>query len=467
MSNVSEDCISPEADRGTIALRAWAYTMLILLPLVLGSGVYLWKKNEKLIYLQRRGPFIVFLLFFGVIGSFLVSPLYRIFLNEEDNIVTSCFFVNFVSAIVLPLIILPNFLRMISFLFRATLNKELNIMHGKTKKGERAVGPVLFRDKVISEVNTSALDVETLNHINNLKFRSSTKFSLIIAAVLIVIILLFGFSYAFITCPTQISDRCDYVFASNSIAILLLFPLIPASILYIYVWYLTKDTSDPFKIKQEIKLFFGLLVLGIFFIVLSAFDVGGFAPTDSDDDIYFKWAQINDLITLIYFVHAVHIQVYYAIKFEKSSTKVFPMSLTEVLKNPDAAQLFKAFLEAEFSVENFLAYNILTNWRKNFDEEDDRVDKEARNIFRRWIDPKNKGVNISHKTRKKVQQNLESEEFTETLFDPIIAELFQLMERDSFLRFVNTDEYKVFVGAADPQPFQKEQYPPGNFFRCC
>ena len=53
----------------------------------------------------------------------------------------------------------------------------------------------------------------------------------------------------------------------------------------------------------------------------------------------------------------------------------------------------------------------------------------------------------------------------QTFFDTAIAEVFNLMERDGFIRFVGTDEYREFVGVQDPSMLEKDYWIDEH--RCC
>jgi len=141
------------------------------------------------------------------------------------------------------------------------------------------------------------------------------------------------------------------------------------------------------------------------------------------------------------------------------STKSHHSSLAEVqkdfniiLKDSEGIELFQKFLQREWSVENLLFWKAAEEYRSKFDA---RTAEEsmllAKKMFAEFVTPDAPlCVNLPYKIRMDITQKVDGmEPITRDFFSSAQEEIFNLMLKDSFRRFVFRDDtgYKEFKAA--------------------
>ncbi|XP_025106028.1 regulator of G-protein signaling 7-like isoform X3 [Pomacea canaliculata] len=130
--------------------------------------------------------------------------------------------------------------------------------------------------------------------------------------------------------------------------------------------------------------------------------------------------------------------------------RLWSLSFRELLKDPLGVREFETFLKKEYSGENLrfwcacedLKFTPLSNVRNCI-----------QTIYREFLTPGSPHeVNIDSKTNEKVQQNLQCEKLSRFTFDPAQEHIFVLMKKDSYPRFLRSEQYKtVLANALQPE----------------
>ncbi|XP_036453366.1 regulator of G-protein signaling 13 [Colossoma macropomum] len=129
-------------------------------------------------------------------------------------------------------------------------------------------------------------------------------------------------------------------------------------------------------------------------------------------------------------------------KFKPSETLLWSQSLETLLKSKNGMATFQAFLKSEFSDENIEFWLICEEYKKI--KSTSRLGSRAKKIFERYIQAEApKEINIDHKTREVIKQNVQAP--TRWCFDEAQRIVFGLMEKDSYPRFLRSDLYRTLL----------------------
>ncbi|KAL6489940.1 hypothetical protein MHYP_G00002850 [Metynnis hypsauchen] len=129
-------------------------------------------------------------------------------------------------------------------------------------------------------------------------------------------------------------------------------------------------------------------------------------------------------------------------KFKPSETLVWSQSLESLLKSKNGMATFQSFLKSEFSDENIEFWLICEEYKKI--KSTSRLSSRAKKIFERYIQAEApKEINIDHKTREEIKQNVQTP--TRWCFDEAQRIVFGLMEKDSYPRFLRSDLYRTLL----------------------
>jgi len=136
--------------------------------------------------------------------------------------------------------------------------------------------------------------------------------------------------------------------------------------------------------------------------------------------------------------------------------------LRDVLRYFDAAEALRRFLEKELSVENLRFVRAVQKW-KEVSEKNLRA--AAEEIIDEYIKAgSHSQVNISNKLRNCVLEEFQNTEITQDFFDEAFKEVYLLLERDSFKRFIKSPFFKdllhkmgtsMDINAVDSESVQK------------
>ena len=107
-------------------------------------------------------------------------------------------------------------------------------------------------------------------------------------------------------------------------------------------------------------------------------------------------------------------------------------------------KLFTEFLQQEHSLENLLFWTEVESLREMFASEDPIVvAAKARTLYTEFVKPMAAyEVNIAGTTRKKIEEHLELEHINEDIFDAAQGQVYSLMHRQSYPRFLMSDLFK-------------------------
>ncbi|XP_065830147.1 regulator of G-protein signaling 3-like [Oscarella lobularis] len=119
-------------------------------------------------------------------------------------------------------------------------------------------------------------------------------------------------------------------------------------------------------------------------------------------------------------------------------------SFDALLANQDGLDLFRRFLESEFSEENVLFWTACEEMKQLKRHE---LEHKAKEIFSKYIAlDAPMEVNIDAETRKSVLPFLDNPSYT--MFNQAQRAIFHLMERDSYKRFLESEEFHAAEEAA-------------------
>lgn len=500
-------CVSSEVKRASDGLVSYSYVYVVLVSVVLISGGWLWWIYRRNIWLYRRNPRIVAFYYVAMLGNLTIGPIYRIALNSEVLFFSSCGFGNTLIVAGPALFLIPNLIRIALFHTRVQLAKTLVSLDTRRSMVAYESQVDLQKMDTIPDANTSVffrskkylsstrmsltLSDKEEKKIRKYKFRASEKFGFRLALLIFAIIISLAGAITLSTCPMPRlgSSTCEYGLANGFLNYIVVLPLIPLIVGTIYYSRLARKYPDPFQVKKEIYIYFVIALGSLFAFGLHFFNIGGFTfdlkdPQFEDRNINFKFLILVDYMALLTFIHAFHYQVYCSIKYENNLMKEYPIGLEEVLDHPEASVMYKSYLQTEFSVELYIVYKLITAWKKNraalkvipkqsglssqrsqsqldvkslppVEDELAASDERARDIFSTWIDPSgdNIVVNIGYQLLEELRENIQDEIVTDgdghydrDLFDDLQIELLRLMRDDSFVRFANSTDYKIFSG---------------------
>ena len=115
-----------------------------------------------------------------------------------------------------------------------------------------------------------------------------------------------------------------------------------------------------------------------------------------------------------------------------------------LLDDEGGRKLFTEFLQQEHSLENLLFWSEVESLRQMFLSTDiSAVTEKARTLYTDFVKPMAVNeVNIAGKTRKEIEEQLELEHITSDIFDAAQGQVYSLMHRQSYPRFLVSDLFK-------------------------
>ncbi|XP_023317705.1 regulator of G-protein signaling 17 isoform X1 [Trichogramma pretiosum] len=126
-------------------------------------------------------------------------------------------------------------------------------------------------------------------------------------------------------------------------------------------------------------------------------------------------------------------------------------SFDRLMRNPLGRKLFKEFLVSEYSDENIAFWLACEQLKK--EENNDKIEEKARVIYEDYISiisPKE--VSLDSRVREIVNRNMTHP--TPHTFDEAQLQIYTLMHRDSYPRFVNSELYQKMarINSGPPSP---------------
>jgi hypothetical protein len=127
-----------------------------------------------------------------------------------------------------------------------------------------------------------------------------------------------------------------------------------------------------------------------------------------------------------------------AVMHHASSLAEIERDFRQVLEDEEGFALFQKFLEQEWSVENILFWKAAVEFRKTFEQQkQEENNMRAKKMFEEFISTDAPlCVNLPFGVRTKVTSNCNEIDISQELFQEAEKEIFNLMLKDSFRRFV-------------------------------
>ncbi|XP_031831529.1 regulator of G protein signaling double hit isoform X2 [Nomia melanderi] len=114
-------------------------------------------------------------------------------------------------------------------------------------------------------------------------------------------------------------------------------------------------------------------------------------------------------------------------------------SFEKLMRSAAGRKLFREFLRSEFSEENIAFWTACEDFKRENNPE--RIKTEAQFIYKEYIsEDSSKEVSLDARVREIVNNNMEQP--TPHTFDEAQLQIYTLMQRDSYPRFVNSDIYR-------------------------
>ncbi|XP_026229392.1 regulator of G-protein signaling 13-like [Anabas testudineus] len=117
-------------------------------------------------------------------------------------------------------------------------------------------------------------------------------------------------------------------------------------------------------------------------------------------------------------------------------------SLERLLSSKYGMKIFQAFLKTEYSDENIEFWLVCEDYKKI--KSSFRMSSKAKKIFKLYIQAEApKEINIDHKTREVIRNNINAP--TTVCFNDAQRIVYELMEKDSYPRFLKSDIYQALM----------------------
>ena len=121
------------------------------------------------------------------------------------------------------------------------------------------------------------------------------------------------------------------------------------------------------------------------------------------------------------------------------------MTLTAFLKLPGAVSAFRSYLQSEYADESLAFLQCVEEYRQS--EQKSRL---ARSIFEQFVrNDAPREINISGQSRQAIERAVREGLYEEDLYDRARKELILMLEYDSYVRFMQSEEYRTWKRQAE------------------
>lgn len=249
----------------------------------------------------------------------------------------------------------------------------------------------------------------------------------------------------------------DYVLASYMLVFLVIF---------IFFAYTLRGAHDGFYIRQELKLT-GTLSIPTVFVWLLFNNVGVFKTINNTVFPFstLSFTACGCLALIFSTLWPLFRSIFQPPVLHRLDIANDLGTLEGILRDEEGHRSFQKFLTKEFSVENILFWREIEEFRKqqfeSLNSREFNATERAQAIMQEYIvEDSPFQVNLpgevvqnlffAMKTTGKVRRKEDgkphsAEDFNETVFDECQADIFKLMDRDSFPRYIRGDLYKTFI----------------------
>ncbi|VDK18219.1 unnamed protein product [Anisakis simplex] len=132
-------------------------------------------------------------------------------------------------------------------------------------------------------------------------------------------------------------------------------------------------------------------------------------------------------------------------KFQNFSSNEWTFAFDRVITDDEGRNEFTKFLQSEYSEENILFWWAVQELRLCV-EDRTAFERMVREMFETFIATDSPlAINIDHDTRTEIierVQLMDAASVPNTIFDKAQSQIYRLMEKDCFSRFVHTQAYK-------------------------
>lgn len=429
---VFEECRQPYILQLTDGLRYFRFFLFTFHSVVLFVGMFLWIKYINLPRLSVR-PFAIIFLYFSYfvlenIGNSLTEAT-----NNKVIFLSTCVVQQFIfhtkTLTFLAILLLSLFYYFMRFkLFQTVLSSKSPYLMSKANSS--------LREEVRLSDITKTLSV--------LKY-SNPYFLKKAAFVAAVLATLWGLIAVSIFCPqissSNVCPNDGLIFTQGFIfGVLGLFVFV----IMVYTSYVTTIFPDPFGIIREVLVITGLYILK--FTLLQSLEV--VFPFSQGVLYRFTPFTATSIATTLQLLYVFPYQIYLA--FNQKQLEALPFH--DILTHKGSLEMFKLHIQNENSAENLKLYLAVNTFKTNsFNSSLDK--KLAKLIYDAFIDENGKQpVNLPYQMRKDLQEIFDSNgqnkkiEFDATVYDAAQNHVFNLMESDSYVRFINGPLYRLFNG---------------------
>jgi len=131
----------------------------------------------------------------------------------------------------------------------------------------------------------------------------------------------------------------------------------------------------------------------------------------------------------------------------KSNTKrLSGLRLEHVLENPVYLKVYVEYCVKEFATEQPLFYGDILKFKQNLKLmiNDEEKEKQIREIFRKYLQVDSVfQLNVPQSLVEALELKITNKEFTDSIFDTILAHVVDMMKDDSWVRFLRSNDFKM------------------------
>lgn len=392
------------------------YSAMCILVILITSGLWL-RLHKRLAYLEKRGYVLILFVTLGLICNLFTGPLTRT-TNNRESFIQTCSIANLSFILVAPTLTLGACSGVFMFTRRVNLGKVL----AKASDPEHNV---------------------TLKQLNKAWFRTTNRYTLILAGICYVLIVGICIGISTRLCPELGSEECIITEISNILIVSVLFlSFVALLVLVVYITWSLRTYPDPFYILRSVRNGIGIsLLIQVPGFILSGLNLGD--PTsESKEEIFFTYGILFDFPILVFYLYFGPYQIYKAFKFDALENIYSDTDLEKVLKDATGKKLFKEHLINEFNYENLVFIDDVEEF-KILGSADERILK-AKDIYETHF--KFSRLNVSYAVTMKIEKMVDNEETSLDMFDEAYDEIWNLLESDPFHRFQQSVVFKVYVG---------------------
>uniref|UniRef100_A0A4W5KSR7 Regulator of G-protein signaling 20 n=1 Tax=Hucho hucho TaxID=62062 RepID=A0A4W5KSR7_9TELE len=148
------------------------------------------------------------------------------------------------------------------------------------------------------------------------------------------------------------------------------------------------------------------------------------------------WAQSFNLSLSLFFPPSL------STKPTLEEIRVWAQSFDKLMKNPAGRNVFREFLRTEYSEENMLFWLACEDLKQEMNK--NTVEEKARMIYEDYISILSpKEVSLDSRVREVINRKIQ--EPTPHTFDDAQLQIYTLMHRDSYPRFLNSSLYRSLL----------------------